>query len=470
VSNPLDLTGQFIADSYLRLLQVESNNVYDGEGNYLYTIGGTGGGTVGPQGPTGAAGANGVTGSQGPTGAAGATGNNGPTGASGPTGATGEQGPTGAAGANGVTGSQGPTGASGPTGATGEQGPTGAAGANGVTGSQGPTGAAGAAGATGNNGATGDTGPTGATGEQGPTGAAGATGATGANGVSVSYYRYNARTNSQTPPPAAKQIIWDNATQISSTTLYVSHLTLDNIDIDVFLALITSGDNLIIQDQNNSNNYQSWTVNGTPTIIPNDYVSIPVTYSGGGYSFSNGHDIILVPISIGIQGPIGPTGSQGATGSTGPTGNSGANGVTGPTGNSGANGVTGPTGNSGANGVTGPTGNNGSNGVTGPTGSNGATGAAGTYTFASASTTYTATETSGMQIIKCNTTAGAFLVHLPTAVGNTATYVIKKTAGTPTVTIDCYLSETVDEGATAVINKVYESVTLVSDNANWWII
>jgi len=272
VSNPLDLTGQFIADSYLRLLQVESNNVYDGEGNYLYTIGGTGGGTVGPQGPTGAA------------------------------------------GANGVTGSQGPTGASGPTGATGNNGATGDTGPTGTTGEQGATGAAGSTGATGNNGATGDTGPTGTTGEQGATGAAGSTGPTGANGV------------------------------------------------------------------------------------------------------------------------------------------------------------TGPTGNSGANGVTGPTGNNGSNGVTGPTGSNGATGAAGTYTFASASTTYTATETSGMQIIKCNTTAGAFLVHLPTAVGNTATYVIKKTTGTPTVTIDCYLSETVDEGATAVINKVYESVTLVSDNANWWII
>jgi hypothetical protein len=296
VSNPLDLTGQFIADSYLRLLQVESNNVYDGEGNYLYTIGGTGGGTVGPQGPTGAA------------------------------------------GANGVTGSQGPTGASGPTGATGEQGPTGAAGANGVTGSQGPTGAAGS---TGNNGATGAAGANGVTGSQGPTGAAGSTGATGANGVSVSYYRYNASTNSQTPPPAAKQIIWDNATQISSTTLYVSHLTLDNIDIDVFLALIASGDNLIIQDQNSSNNYQSWTVNGTPTIIPNDYVSIPVTYSGGGYSFSNGHDIILVPISIGIQGPIGPTGTAGVTGEQGPTGTAGVTGSTGVTGEQGPTGATG---------------------------------------------------------------------------------------------------------------------------------
>jgi hypothetical protein len=42
---------------------------------------------------------------------------------------------------------------------------------------------------------------------------------------------------------------------------------------------------------------------------------VPVTYVNGGYSFSNGHDIILIPLSIGIQGPQGP---QGATGPTGP--------------------------------------------------------------------------------------------------------------------------------------------------------
>lgn len=66
--NPLNLTGQFIADTYGRLLQVQDNDVYDGEGNYLYTIGGTGGGTVGPPGPTGATGPQGIPGVTGPTG------------------------------------------------------------------------------------------------------------------------------------------------------------------------------------------------------------------------------------------------------------------------------------------------------------------------------------------------------------------------------------------------------------------
>ena len=97
-------------------------------------------------------------------------------------------------------------------------------------------------------------------------------------------------------------------------------MTQDNIDIDVFLALIKSGDTLIIQDDNNSNNYQNWTVNGTPSIIPNNYVSFPVTYVGGGHSFPNNHNIILVPSSVGTPGPVGPTGSNGATGATGATG------------------------------------------------------------------------------------------------------------------------------------------------------
>jgi hypothetical protein len=114
--------------------------------------------------------------------------------------------------------------------------------------------------------------------------------------------------------------MWNNATQISSTILYVSHLTRDSIDIDVFLALIKTGDSLIIQDENNSNNYQKWAVSATPSITPNSYVSIPVTYVGGGYSFSNGHDIIFVPLSIGIAGPQGFQGPSGPQGETGPQG------------------------------------------------------------------------------------------------------------------------------------------------------
>lgn len=92
------------------------------------------------------------------------------------------------------------------------------------------------------------------------------------------------------------------------------------------------------------------------------------------------------------------------------------------------------------------------------------------YSITSVSTTYTETATSGAKVILASTTGGAFTITLPTAVGNTAMLVIKKTAGTPTLTIDANGTQTIDGGLTASVVKVYESITLVSDNANWHII
>lgn len=92
------------------------------------------------------------------------------------------------------------------------------------------------------------------------------------------------------------------------------------------------------------------------------------------------------------------------------------------------------------------------------------------YVVASASTAYSETATFGTKIIKANTTSGAFTITLPTAVGNKATIIIKKTAGTPPLTVDGSGTETIDDGLTATINKVYESITLISDNSNWQIV
>jgi hypothetical protein len=139
--NSLDLTGKFIAETYERLLQVYSGDVYDGNGNYLFTIGPSGGqGATGPKGDTGPTGATGPKGDTGPTGSNGATGDTGPTGSNGATGATGPTGSDGATGATGPTGSDGATGATGSDGATGPTGSDGATGATGSDGATGPTG------------------------------------------------------------------------------------------------------------------------------------------------------------------------------------------------------------------------------------------------------------------------------------------------------------------------------------------
>ena len=297
----------------------------------------------------------------------GATGYQGSTGI----GATGYQGSTGA----GATGNQGLTGYQGSTG-VGLQGATGPA--NGPTGFTGATGA----GATGFAGATG----AGATGLAGATGvgATGFAGATGANGQSASFFNYQADTTTQTLPPAGPitngHILWNYPTQSSSTRVAFSHIDGNGNDIDVFFPLYKNGDTFIIQDQNNSDNYQSWKINGTPTIGSNSYIVIPVTIQGAGgtgiTNFSNTQQVIWAVVTSGLQGAtgyqgstgIGATGYQGATGLSGSTG-SGATGYQGATGLQGSTGLLGSTGLQGATG-SGATGYQGATGI----GTQGATG------------------------------------------------------------------------------------------------
>jgi hypothetical protein len=110
-------------------------------------------------------------------------------------------------------------------------------------------------------------------------------------------YLYNNRNTNYAPPIASGDIKYNNAVQDNATIVYISHLTRDTIDIDVFLAQINLTSILYIQDQNNSLNFIYYDVIGTPTIIPNNYISVPVvkTSSGGTGSttFGNSHNIIL---------------------------------------------------------------------------------------------------------------------------------------------------------------------------------
>jgi hypothetical protein len=312
-----------------------SNITISASGNTLTISAAVLSGTTGATGATGATGNNGIngvtgaTGSQGVTGATGSTGATGATGSQGVTGATGSTGATGATGSQGIQGNTGATGATGATGSQGIQGNTGATGATGsqgVTGATGSTGATGATGSQGVTGATGSTGATGATGSQGIQGNTGATGAQGEPGQSSNYYSYKVHTTTQTPPTGNGEIRYNNATQTSSTILYLDHLDNNGDDIDIFLSLLKQNDNLIIQDASDSNNYQTWRINSAPTVILNDYTSIPVTgitSAGTGTSgFSNNHQVLFIvfssPIATayveslrGLTGAIGLTNGNG---------------------------------------------------------------------------------------------------------------------------------------------------------------
>ena len=208
----------------------------------------------------------------------------------------------------------GPPGPAGPQGPQGDQGP---AGPKGDTGDVGPIGPQGVQGIQGIQGPQGDIGPT------GPAGPA------GQNGLSSSFYNYQAIANSFGPPIGNGHVEWDNATQANATTIYISHLTQDGNDIDVFLLLLKTNDVIIIQDQTNSNNYQKWTISGTPTVIENDYTSIPVTPITITHSFSTNDPILVIVATSGIVGPAGPQGPQGIQGDIGPTGPQGIQGIQG---------------------------------------------------------------------------------------------------------------------------------------------
>jgi hypothetical protein len=177
-------------------------------------------------------------------------------------------------------------------------------------------------------------------------------------------------------------LFWNNTTQISATQITLSHLERGGIDIDIFLSFIKTGDSFVLQDQNNSIDFQKWEVSATPTIVPNSYVTLPVTLvtSGGAgtTNFADNINLLVVIQSAGLVGPTGATGPTGPTGAvstvpgpTGPTGATGPQGATGPTGPQGAVGPTGPQGIQGATGPTGPQGIQGNVGPTGPTGSQG---------------------------------------------------------------------------------------------------
>ena len=66
--------------------------------------------------------------------------------------------------------------------------------------------------------------------------------------------------------------------------------------------------------------------------------------------------------------------------------------------------------------------------------------------------------------------AAGFTINLPTAVGNTAKFNVKKLLAAGQIVVDPFGTQTIDGGLTAALNNQYESITLVSDNANWWII
>jgi hypothetical protein len=100
-------------------------------------------------------------------------------------------------------------------------------------------------------------------------------GRTGAPVASNAIFLYKVNTESITGAGIAKGgIVWNKATQSSSTVLYISKTDLQN---KAFTPGLRSGGKIIIQDPAKSANYQSWTIAGDPNYADTGYVSVTVT-------------------------------------------------------------------------------------------------------------------------------------------------------------------------------------------------
>src|ERR1019366_3706966 len=182
--------------------------------------------------------------------------------------------------------------------------------------------------------------------------------------------------------------------------------------------------------------------------------------------------IALVPLIPPIVGPTGAPGNNGPTGPAGTTGGpTGPSGLAGPTGPSGT-GPTGPTG-AGATGPSGPTGT-GPTGPTGaaPTGPTGPTGSAGSSTSPQFVTVTTNVNLSSIEnAVLVNAASGNIIANLPTAVGANFDCIVKRIdSSANAVTIVPNGSQTIDGQATIGIQFQYTSVTMRSNNANWFVI
>lgn len=104
--------------------------------------------------------------------------------------------------------------------------------------------------------------------------------------------------------------------------------------------------------------------------------------------------------------------------------------------------------------------------MTGPAWTEGTGAASTTLAFTNRTATYTVDNTDC--VVNC--TANTFTVTLPTAVGCEGQYFIIKNSGTGVITVDGNGAETIDGASNKILAVQYESMTIISNGANWIIV
>ena len=119
--------------------------------------------------------------------------------------------------------------------------------------------------------------------------------------ASVTIWQYRAETGIITGNPTSGKLIWNDAVQIDATEINVSHKDQHGSDIEFFLGFLQEGQQIFLQDRDASQNFQLWTISGTPTLTgggtANAYFTFPVTIAGSGGTgntgFADNHQLLF---------------------------------------------------------------------------------------------------------------------------------------------------------------------------------
>ena len=111
------------------------------------------------------------------------------------------------------------------------------------------------------------------------------------------FYLYDNTNSVVDTTPVSGEVIINSLTNTTATIVYISHVTRDNIDVEVFWKFVNTLTELYLQDQSLSTNYVQYNITAAPTITVGDKIAIPVAVVNsagtGSTSFGSGHNILV---------------------------------------------------------------------------------------------------------------------------------------------------------------------------------
>ena len=118
-----------------------------------------------------------------------------------------------------------------------------------------------------------------------------------ANAGNSNFYLYDNTNSISDITPVNGEVIINSNTNTTATIVYISHISRDNIDVEVYWQFINQLTDLYIQDQSLSTNYVRYNISGTPTITVGNKIAIPVIHLSsagtGATTFGSGHNILV---------------------------------------------------------------------------------------------------------------------------------------------------------------------------------